>query len=161
MTTNADNILERAGLSLRINVSPAYYDGLHLTGQSTAEGVQVRVSKSVLGWIPRSMVASFVARFLCHDEPLPCHRCGRLPKLGYSERPGYMLTCDNCYDGAPDSTLTDMGEGPSIRAALEEWNEIQADYDELCVTCNEQRRACRCAFDWENNGDGSAPWSVR
>lgn len=98
MTTNADNILERAGLSLRINVSPAYYDGLHLTGSSTAGGVQVRVSKSVLGWIPRSMVAPFVARFLVPDDADDfCGECEELRTACYCHAPAWH---DN-GDGSP------------------------------------------------------------
>ncbi len=60
----------------------------------------------------------------------PCPTCGRVPDLdahnGY-----YSISCENCYDGAPDAGWYPLGSGQTAIEAAEEWNMWVADaYDQ-------------------------------
>lgn len=62
--------------------------------------------------------------------PKPCPRCGTAPTL--SRLSPWTVTCDNCYDGAPDGSRSEIGVGFTPNQAIEDWNEIVDDLkDEL------------------------------
>lgn len=61
------------------------------------------------------------------NTPCHCPYCGDLPTVehdlaGY----GFMVACDNCYDGAPDSdTRGEFAHGPNEEEAVQNWNTVR------------------------------------
>ena len=57
------------------------------------------------------------------ENAVDCPLCGGRPDI----EPccgGYMVTCSNCYDGAPDSSMRSFyGFGGSLVGAKLNWNE--------------------------------------
>lgn len=57
-----------------------------------------------------------------------CPVCGSEGKV--SKLYAWSVTCDNCYDGAPDSGPQLIGHALTRDAAVSEWNEAVAEYVE-------------------------------
>jgi len=59
-------------------------------------------------------------------QPYPCARCGMPPIVYESDAPArfrWVVLCDNCYDGAPDSaTRHEIGTGATPERAARDWN---------------------------------------
>lgn len=56
----------------------------------------------------------------------PCCNCGSQPEATTPCPGRYMVSCPNCYDGAPDSTTKHMiGHGKTVLEAVEEWNKLE------------------------------------
>src|SRR5688500_10087478 len=55
-------------------------------------------------------------------RPLRCPRCGEAPRVG--KLYAWYVSCDRCYDGAPDSTTrNELGCGDTEAQAIAQWNE--------------------------------------
>ena len=60
-------------------------------------------------------------------EPLPCPRCGLVPKVT-EHGLGYVVCCDDCYDGTIDDPgRHEIGSGLSPKDAVSHWREITLD----------------------------------
>ena len=61
------------------------------------------------------------------EDAKDCPRCGDAPTVCVdtgSPFGGWMIGCDNCYDGAPDSdTRSEYAQGETPMDAAQEWNE--------------------------------------
>lgn len=69
-----------------------------------------------------------MARYDKLPDPMPCPWCKAIPDLVTHCYAGWMMVCNNCYDGAPDSpSRHDYGSGPTERQAIEDWNEKMRD----------------------------------
>jgi hypothetical protein len=59
---------------------------------------------------------------------LPCPRCGQLPTVTASY--AFTVACDNCYDGAPDSSTADeLAAALTESEASEIWNARCEEFD--------------------------------
>lgn len=59
--------------------------------------------------------------------PVDCPMCGKgveVEKLYF-----WWVTCDGCYDGAPDAGPQLAGWGRTRSGAVDDWNEQVADYE--------------------------------
>lgn len=56
-------------------------------------------------------------------EPLPCPKkeCGRTVKPKHDGWHWYV-TCEHCYDGAPDAKGVLEGSAPRLIDAIDDWN---------------------------------------
>lgn len=66
----------------------------------------------------------------------PCADCGH-DAIDHDEPLAgiHYLTCEGCYDGAPDSDRSFVASGYSLAEALDEWDEHQREVrDESCDT---------------------------
>ena len=112
---------------MRCDCDLSCVDGLH-----TLLSVELRCERSrvwLVAGVSRVLLDSEIERALIETEGddlcARCWDCDQLPSVepdlaGY----GYIVACDNCYDGAPDSTSRgDYGFGTNETAAVRAWNE--------------------------------------
>lgn len=58
-------------------------------------------------------------------KPACCWHCGKEPLAGEGGSIRFIVICNDCYDGAPDSgNRYDFAEGKTLMAAVALWNEM-------------------------------------
>ena len=74
----------------------------------------------------RQMIEDFTPT---DEDAQDCPRCGDAPSISISHLDdGWLIGCDNCYDGAPDSsTRSEYAIGGTVEAAAREWNTMIDD----------------------------------
>lgn len=62
--------------------------------------------------------------------PKPCPRCGRSPSVEPTAPDGWVVSCPDCYDGAPDGNREAYWHPLFRDSAIRDWNQFVEDFEE-------------------------------
>lgn len=70
---------------------------------------------------------------------LLCPKCGTAPSVNHTEWHwgGFVVSCGNCYDGAPDAGRQLIESAPTEAEAIERWNEAVTEYRWDIAPCSD------------------------